>query len=64
MKFVFNPKIELNKLEAETLGNFFRAIDDACNNAKCNECILHDLCDEYENAPSYLSALFESLGIF
>ncbi len=64
MKFVFNPKIELTEQEAKTLDTFFHAVDDACNNARCDECILHNLCDEYENAPSYLSELFETLGIF
>jgi len=63
MKFVFNPKIELTNQETETLSAFFRAVNDACNNAKCDECILHDLCDEYENAPSYLAQLFQTLGI-
>jgi hypothetical protein len=63
MKFEFNPKIELNELEAKTLDAFFRAVDDACNNANCNECVLHNLCDEYANAPSYLARLFETLGI-
>lgn len=64
MKFVFNPKIELTKQEVETLNNFFCAVNNACNNAKCDGCILHNLCEENENAPVYLSELFETLGIF
>ena len=65
MKFIFGPKIELTEQEAKILDTFFHAVDDACNNAeRCDNCILHNLCDEYENAPSYLSKLFETLGIF
>ena len=65
MKFIFDPKIEMTEQETKTLSTFFRAVDDACHNAaKCETCILHNLCGEYENAPSYLSELFETLGIF
>ena len=64
MKFNFDPKIEMTEQEIKTLGTFFRAINDACSNTtKCETCILHNLCDEYEDAPFYLSKLFQILGI-
>ena len=63
MKFIFNPKIELTAQEVETLNNFLRAVIDACDNAKCDGCILHTLCDECANVPDYLTDLFDTLGI-
>ena len=64
MKFVFNPQNELTEQETKTLGDFARAIDEACNNTKCDECVLQNLCHEYNDAPVYLTELFETLGIF
>ena len=64
MKFEFKPKIELTEQEVKTLRAFFRAVNDACNNVeRCEDCNLQNLCCERENAPDYLSELFETLGI-
>ena len=63
MKFEFNPKVEVTAQEKELLNNFFRAVEEACNNATCDGCVLAAVCDQHENVVHFLNALFEALGI-
>jgi len=64
MKFDFNPKVEVTAQEKEILINFSRAVEDACNNATCDGCVLFRACDQHENVPHFLDAVFETLGIY
>ena len=64
MKFDFNPKVEVTAQEKELLIDFSRAVEDACHNATCDGCVLRCVCDQHENVPYFLDALYEALGIF
>lgn len=62
MKFDFNPKVEVTELEKNVLINFSRAVEDACNKATCDGCVLFRICEQ-ENVPHFLDALYDTLGI-
>jgi hypothetical protein len=65
MKFEFNPKVEITTQEKELLINFSRAVEEACNNATCDGCVLAAVCNQNGgNAVRFLDALFETLGIY
>lgn len=65
MKFNLHPeKHDLSESEQKTLIKFYRAIDDACDRGDCENCLLHDVCEDLDTAPSMLYNLFEALGIF
>jgi len=64
MKFEFNPKVEVTTQEKELLINFSRAVEEVCDNATCDGCILAAVCDQHENVPHFLDALYEILGIY
>lgn len=65
MKFEFNPKIEVTTQEKELLINFSRAVEEACNNAMCDSCVLDAVCSKNGgNVVRFLDALFEALGIY
>lgn len=64
MKFDFNPKVEVTTQEKEILIDFSRAVEDACNNATCDGCVLCCVCNQHKNVPHFLDALYEALGIF
>ena len=63
MKFEFNPKVEVTPQERVLLKNFFHTVEEACNNATCDGCILAAVCDQHENVVHFLDAIFEALGI-
>ena len=63
MKFEFNPKVEVTAQEKVLLDNFLHAVEEACNNATCDGCVLAAVCDQHENVVHFLDALFEALGI-
>lgn len=64
MKFDFNPKVEVTTQEKELLTNFSHAVEEACDNATCDGCILAAVCDKHGDVVRFLDALFEALGIF
>ena len=64
MKFEFNPKVEVTTQEKELLINFSHAVEEACNNAMCDGCILATVCNQNGgNVVRFLNALYETLGI-
>ena len=64
MKFDFNPNHVISEDEKQTLKRFSDALDYACNaTSNCECCPMKPLCDT-TNAPAFVYAILEVLGLY